>query len=147
MKADSVVTAAKKGIGKSVIAKILFGVAIVLVIAWVLVGLSIGNVFAGPKEGTCAPLPQNGRYLPVKRGIYTVEGQDTKVFVLRGIAERSGPSNTDSEDLLPPCYTNEEGMYTDGGLILIAEGGERLFLIKGVVGSADGSAVEATPFP
>jgi len=135
----------RTGKGKSVLKILLFLVIGLLVL---MIGFYTGGMFAQPSsEGTCTPLPQDGAFAPAQSGIYTIEGQDEKVFILRGIIEKKAePSTTDSVDELPPCYSSEKGMYTLKGYTLIAENGDKVFLVKGV-GSSRGFVVEPTPFP
>ena len=99
------------------------------------------DVFA-QTEGMCV-VPENSQFVQVATGSYRVEGMDKDVFILRGIAlGQPTTSSADSKDIIPACFSEEEGLQTLKNLYLKDKDGNRITLIKGV-----GSDGESAPIP
>lgn len=120
-------------------------ISVVVVVAAVLgVALYAHNARA---EGMCGPTAGTA-FVAVPAGIYTVDGMGVEVFILRGIAlGEISVSDTDSNDNLPPCYSQEVGLRTFRNLSLTARDGTKILLVKGVGNDSTVAEADPTPLP
>lgn len=115
--------------------------AVLAVVAVLGIALYFRNSHA---EGMCGPTGGT-TFVAVPSGIYT-DGAGVEVFILRGIAlGEPSVSDTDGNDNLPPCYSQEAGLRTLRNLSLTAKDGTKIFLVKGV--GNDSSVENPTPLP
>lgn len=119
-----------------------------VVLAFVGMAVVLAYVTNVKAEGMCGPL-QGDSFISVNRGIYVVDELGVRISILRGIAlGTSSSSDIDTKDSLPPCYSSEEGLTTFRNLVITAEDGTKVILVKGVgfYGSV-GETEEPTPLP
>jgi hypothetical protein len=115
----------------------LIGGVTLLVIFVIAIFIATSGVFAQTGDGLCK-VPDGSSFVNLEKGVYQIDGMNTQVFILRGIAlGQPSSATTDKSDNIPSCYTKEEGLQTLRNLLLIDKNGNHVALVKGV--GSDGS--------
>ena len=110
-------------------------ILIFVLIGILLLGAVFTSIFKPTSVDACNSVPEGG-FIKIESGVYTVDGTDRQVHILRGIA-LGAPDVvvTDSVTTIPACFSNEPGLVTYKNLFLIDSNGNRIAMVKGVGGN------------